>query len=462
MGRTVRTRRLGRLAIGALALVLSAVCASGAFADEALPSGGSGFGPGAGLTPSISTDQSDYPPGATVTLAGSGWGAGESVHIVANDTLGATWQYTGDALAGLDGSFTMQFDLAAYFVSDYDVTATGSSGVVATTTFTDTIHVQSVALTSQKSDCSTASTSFAPGDTVCLKSLAGTNGNGAPDSFFIQWLNPSAVVAFTDTHTVTGNSTLSDSHPVSTSGTWTVKACSTSTCTGGAVYDTKTFTVSATKAPQSITFAALGNKTFGDPPFTVSAIGGGSGNSVTFSVGATDNCTSSGTNGSTITLTGAGTCTVTANQAGNASFDPALPVSWTFSIARASQTIAFGTLSGKTFGAAPFTVSAAGGDSGNPVTFGASGSCTSSGTNGSTITLTAAGSCTVTANQSGSANYNAAAAVPQTFSVAKAGQAITFGVLPDKTYGDAPFTVSATGGGSGIRSRSLSVPPTTA
>ena len=81
-----------------------------------------------------------------------------------------------------------------------------------------------------------------------------------------------------------------------------MKACSTSTCTGGAVYDTKTFTVSATKAPQSITFAALGNKTFGDPPFTVSAIGGGSGNPVTFSVGATGNCTSSGTNGSTITL----------------------------------------------------------------------------------------------------------------------------------------------------------------
>src|SRR4029077_6723500 len=169
------------------------------------------------------------------------------------DTLGATWQHTDDVLAGLDGSFTTQFDVAAYFVSDYDVTATGSSGAIATTRFTDTVHVQTVALTSQKSDCSTASTSFAPGDTVCVKSVVGTNGNGAPDTFFVQWTTPSAAVAFTDSHTVTGNTTLTDSHRVSAPGTWTVKACSTSNCAGGTVFDTKTFTVTATKAPQTIT-----------------------------------------------------------------------------------------------------------------------------------------------------------------------------------------------------------------
>ena len=75
----------------------------------------------------------------------------------------------------------------------------------------------------------------------------------------------------------------------------------------------------------------------------------------------------------------------------------------TFSIAKASQTITFGALVGKTFGDSAFTVSASGGGSGNPVTFTAVGNCTSGGTNGATITITGAGSCTVTANQAGNA-----------------------------------------------------------
>ena len=206
-------------------------------------------------------------------------------------------------------------------------------------------------------------------------------------------------------------------------------------------------TYAATKADQTIRFAALGDKTFGDAPFTVSATGGGSGNPVTFT--ASGNCTSGGTNGATITITGAGSCTVTANQAGNTNYNAATAVPQTFTIAKAGQTISFAALGGKTFGDAPFTVSATGGGSGNPVTFTASGSCSSGGTNGATITITGAGSCTVTANQAGNTNYNAATAVPQTFTIAKAGQTISFAALGGKTFGDAPFTVSATGGGSG-------------
>src|SRR6185503_12204546 len=70
-----------------------------------------------------------------------------------------------------------------------------------------------------------------------------------------------------------------------------------------------------------------------------------------------------------------------------------------FTITQASQTITFGALAGRTYGDAPFTVSATGGASGNPVTFAASGACTAGGTNGTTITVVAAGSCTVTASQ---------------------------------------------------------------
>ena len=46
------------------------------------------------LSPAITTDQTDYPPGATVTLTGSGWGPGESVHLFVNDTVGHTCSTT--------------------------------------------------------------------------------------------------------------------------------------------------------------------------------------------------------------------------------------------------------------------------------------------------------------------------------------------------------------------------------
>jgi hypothetical protein len=57
--------------------------------------------------------------------------------------------------------------------------------------------------------------------------------------------------------------------------------------------------------------------------------------------------------------------------------------------------------------------------------------------------LTGPGSCTLTALQVGDSTHNAAAAVSQTFSIAKINQTIAFGALANKTFGDADFSVSA-------------------
>jgi hypothetical protein len=107
------------------------------------------------------------------------------------------------------------------------------------------------------------------------------------------------------------------------------------------------------------------------------------------------------------------------NQAGNANYNAAPEKTEDVTAEKADQTITFGALSGKTLGDAPFTVSASGGGSGNPVTFsaGPSATCTSGGTNGATITITGIGTCTVTADQAGNANYNAAPSVSRTFAV---------------------------------------------
>jgi len=84
-----------------------------------------------------------------------------------------------------------------------------------------------------------------------------------------------------------------------------------------------------TQEAQSIEFAELPARTFGDAPFTVSATGGGSGLPVTFTVDG--NCSIAG---AVVTLTGAGGCTVTAHQAGNSSWLPADDESRSFAIAR--------------------------------------------------------------------------------------------------------------------------------
>ena len=86
---------------------------------------------------------------------------------------------------------------------------------------------------------------------------------------------------------------------------------------------------------QTITFGTLPSRTYGDPPFAVSATAS-SGLLVTFTVGATDNCSIAG---ATVSLTGAGTCTVTAHQAGNSTYGPAPDVSQSFTIAKGVATV---------------------------------------------------------------------------------------------------------------------------
>src|SRR5215813_13649181 len=65
----------------------------------------------------IASDLADYPPGATVTLTGTGWAGGEAVYIIVNDTIGQTWQHTADVTADTGGGFTDIFTLPNYFVS---------------------------------------------------------------------------------------------------------------------------------------------------------------------------------------------------------------------------------------------------------------------------------------------------------------------------------------------------------
>lgn len=88
----------------------------------------------------------------------------------------------------------------------------------------------------------------------------------------------------------------------------------------------------------------------------------------------------------------------------------------TFAVNKLSQAVTFGALANKKIGDPSFALSATA-SSGLAVTYTASGSCS---VTGNLVTLTAAGTCTITAHQTGNGVYNAAADVPQSFTIAQA------------------------------------------
>lgn len=170
----------------------------------------------------------------------------------------------------------------------------------------------------------------------------------------------------------------------------------------------------------------MGNQTisFVSPTSTTIAVGGTgvasaiaspSGLSVTLTSTTPTICSISGNAVSGLL---AGTCTIAANQAGNANYNPAVQVTKDIAInTKTSQTISFGTAPTVNVGTTG-TVSATA-SSGLAVTYGSStpGICTISG---STVTGVAQGTCTITADQAGDATYNAAPQATQSLTVGAA------------------------------------------
>ena len=183
-----------------------------------------------------------------------------------------------------------------------------------------------------------------------------------------------------------------------------------------------TLTYNPTLANQTITFNPLLNKTYGDLPFTVSA-SATSGLAVSFSTSGT--CSNTG---STISITGAGSCTVIASQTGNANYNPASTVSRSFNIAK---------------GTAICNIGWSGTYDGNP--HGATGSCTGVGSlviDPNTFINYPGG--TADWSYTGDANYNSQSGTAN-IAISKAYPTFSFDSPGDQYYIDSPFdiTVSA-------------------
>ncbi len=97
--------------------------------------------------------------------------------------------------------------------------------------------------------------------------------------------------------------------------------------------------LSVAKADQTITFAEIEGKTYGDEAFAPGATTS-SGLAVSYAVSG--NCELID---GKVSITGAGSCTVTASQAGDNNYNPAANVVRSFDIAKAAATVTLGSLS---------------------------------------------------------------------------------------------------------------------
>jgi hypothetical protein len=209
-------------------------------------------------------------------------------------------------------------------------------------------------------------------------------------------------------------------------------SCTGATCTAGnpgphtvvAAYngDTAQSSLTVSAQSQTITFTGLpATATYGSAgPYVLDATASSS-LPVSYSVSGPASIS-----GSTLTVTGAGTVSVTASQAGNTQYSAASPVTLTIVVGKASQTITFNTIPAQNAGISlTLTASAS---SGLAVSYSSSTSTVCS-VSGSTASLLTGGTCTIVASQAGNANYAAASPVTQTFTVQSAASA-SFTITP--------------------------------
>lgn len=345
--------------------------------------------------------------GDVVRFAGGGGGGNNGGGTGGAGGLGGGGRWYRDGLAnsgsGGGGSFSTGYDGKA-----------GGSGVVI-------IRYTRAAQSALAVTSSASSVAF--GSAVTL-SVSGGSGVGAE------------TLALTS-----GDCALSDSTLTATGGAGNCVVTATKAADSNYVASTATVTVGLTKAAQSALSITVDDNTLAYlETATLSSSGGSGVGAVTFSVDSGD-CSVSGT---TVTATGGTTdCVMSALKAADDDYlEASSSNTVTISISKAAQTITFGALTGKSYGATDFSVASTS-SSGLSVSF-TSNDTDVCAVSGSTVSIVAVGTCSMTANQGGNSFYSSATGVTQTFSVSA--KAITVSVIvADKLY-DAGTTATVSSG----------------
>jgi hypothetical protein len=373
-----------------------------------------------------------------------------------------------------NGSGTYYGNNGAYTNSSHNYVVTVDNGSMSVTMDGNQVFSGAVSMPPVAYLGFTGSTGGAKEQVVISNMVVTLSADNTPSllSITVTPAAPTVTIGTTQAFTATGNysdnttqnltSTVTWSDNSGGSGLWTgstwtapflglatdtITATATGAGVAGATVAGTTTATTALIAQAIASFNPSLTATYGQSSVTLSATGGSSGNPVTFRV-VSGPATATGTNGSTLTFTGAGSVVVAADQAGNTNYSLATEVQKTIVVGQEAQAIAsFNPSLTATYGQSPVTLSATGGSSGNPVTFRVvSGPATATGTNGSTLTFTGAGSVVVAANQAGNTNYSLATEVQQTIVVGKATPTITWPTASAITYGQTLANSTLSGG----------------
>ncbi len=147
-------------------------------------------------------------------------------------------------------------------------------------------------------------------------------------------------------------------------------------------------------------------------PLTLTYSGGSGAGAITYGAtnGTATGCAIGGTGPYVLNSTSAGTCLVTATEAGNADYNPVSSAATTVTLGKANQAALTVTSTSGTI-LTPLTLTDSGGSGTGADTYavvnGTATGCTVNGTGPYTLTATTAGTCTVTATSAADSNYNA-------------------------------------------------------
>jgi hypothetical protein len=361
---------------------------------------------------------------STVTLTGAGTVVLQASQAAAGNYMAGT-QTAAFTVAG--NAPTISFTVPNHTYGDAPFTVSATSNSTGAVTYSvvsgpATISGSTVTLTGAGTVVLQASQAAAGNYTAGTQTAAFTVAGNAPTISFTVPNHTYGDAPFTVAATsnssgaitysvVSGPATISGS-TVTLTGAGSVVLQASQVASGNYTAGTQTATVTVAKESQTITFTTLTSPViYGVSPITLSA-SASSGLTIVFSV-----LSGPGTiSGSTLTITGAGTVVVAANQAGNSNCAAATQVTQSITVNQATQTIAFtAPTSPVTYGVSPITLVATGGASGNAVVFSVvSGPGTISG---NSLTITGAGTVVVAANQAGNSNYAAATQVTQSITV---------------------------------------------
>ena len=249
-----------------------------------------------------------------------------STQLNAATTVGGTWIYSPPAGTVLSAGNVQMLSVLFTPTDTTDYTTAAAQVAInvseAVPTFSNLTISQTVSYGTSSVSLGgklTASTIAPSGGTVTITAgSASTMVTVASDGTFSTVLNIQSLSASTTPYVIT--------YSFPATNNFTAASDSSTTLTILPITQTISFT------------APVSPVTYGVAPITLSATGGGSGNPVSFSL-VSGPGTLSGANNSTLTISGAGTVVVAANQAGSANYAPATQVTRSITVNPASLVV---------------------------------------------------------------------------------------------------------------------------